>query len=38
MSVWDAVTWATVLLLGPGVLILCIAVMRDVRRLLRRGP
>ena len=37
MKVWDVVTWAAVFVLGPGVLILCIAVMRDVRRLLRRG-
>ena len=35
MSVWDALTWVTVLVLGPGVLIIGLAVARDVRRLLR---
>lgn len=34
MSVWDALTWLTVAVLGPGVLIVCVAVARDLRRLL----
>ncbi|MGH7316823.1 MAG: hypothetical protein ACREJS_11240 [Candidatus Rokuibacteriota bacterium] len=34
MTVWDALTWVTVAILGPGVLILCVAVARDLRRLL----
>jgi hypothetical protein len=37
VSVWDALTWVTVLVLGPGVLIIGLAVARDVRRLLRRA-
>lgn len=37
MSVWDALTWVTVLVLGPGVLLIGLAVVRDVRRLLRRA-
>jgi hypothetical protein len=36
VSVWDALTWVTVLVLGPGVLLIGLAVVRDVRRLLRR--
>ena len=36
MSVWDVLTWVTVLVLGPGVLLIALAVARDVRRLLRR--
>ena len=36
MSVWDLLTWVTVLVLGPGVLLIALAVARDVRRLLRR--
>jgi len=38
VSVWDALTWVTVLVLGPGVLLIGLAVVRDVRRLLRRAP
>ena len=34
MTVWDALTWLTVAILGPGVLIVCVAVARDLRRLL----
>jgi len=34
MIVWDALTWLTVAVLGPGVLIVCVAVARDLRRLL----
>jgi hypothetical protein len=34
MTVWDALTWVTVVVLGPGVLVLFAAVARDVRRLL----
>ncbi|MEX2221035.1 MAG: hypothetical protein WEG40_04480 [Candidatus Rokuibacteriota bacterium] len=34
MTVWDALTWATIVLLGPGVLVICVAVARDLRRLL----
>jgi len=37
VSVWDALTWVTVLVLGPGVLLIGLAVVRDVRRLLRRA-
>jgi hypothetical protein len=36
VSVWDALTWVTVLVLGPGVLLIGLAVVRDVRRPLRR--
>jgi hypothetical protein len=35
MSVWDATTWATVAVLGPGAIIVFLAFVRDVRRLLR---
>lgn len=38
MTVWDALTWLTVAVLGPGVLAICVAVARDVRRLLGDGP
>lgn len=34
MTVWDALTWVTVAVLGPGVLVICAAVARDLRRLL----
>ena len=34
MTVWDALTWLTVAVLGPGVLVVCVAVARDLRRLL----
>jgi hypothetical protein len=34
VTVWDALTWATVVVLGPGVLVVLVAVARDVRRLL----
>jgi hypothetical protein len=37
MTVWDALTWVTIAVLGPGVLAICLAVARDVRRLLGRG-
>ncbi|MGH7365030.1 MAG: hypothetical protein ACREKQ_00025 [Candidatus Rokuibacteriota bacterium] len=36
MTVWDALTWVTVAVLGPGVLVICFGVARDLRRLL--GP
>ena len=38
MTVWDALTWATVMMLGPGVIVICIAVARDLRRLLGDAP
>ena len=34
MTIWDAVTWLAVAVLGPGVLVICVAVARDLRRLL----
>ena len=34
MTVWDVLTWLTLVILGPGVLVVCAAVARDVRRLL----
>ncbi|MGH7396213.1 MAG: hypothetical protein ACRELW_01620 [Candidatus Rokuibacteriota bacterium] len=37
MTVWDALTWATIAVLGPGVLVICVAVARDLRRLLGAG-
>jgi hypothetical protein len=37
VSIWDALTWVSVLVLGPGVLLIGLAVVRDVRRLLRRA-
>ncbi|HUP37211.1 MAG TPA: hypothetical protein VNC82_17395 [Candidatus Limnocylindria bacterium] len=37
MTVWDAMTWASIAGLGPGVLVICVAVARDLRRLLG-GP
>ncbi|MGH7313360.1 MAG: hypothetical protein ACREJV_09310 [Candidatus Rokuibacteriota bacterium] len=36
MTVWDALTWVTIAILGPGVLVICAAVARDLRRLLGR--
>jgi hypothetical protein len=43
MTVWDVLTWVTVAILGPGVLVIGVAVGRDLRRLLdvaatRRPP
>ena len=35
MSAWDAMTWATLLVLGPGAVIVFAAVIRDGWRLLR---
>ena len=37
MTVWDVLTWLTVAVLGPGVAVICVAVARDVRRLLGGG-
>lgn len=34
MTIWDALTWASVAVLGPGVLIIGVAVARDLRRVL----
>lgn len=34
MSVWDVATWAAVLILGPGGVIVFVAFLRDLRRLL----
>jgi hypothetical protein len=33
-TVWDVLTWAALAVLGPGVVVLCLAVARDVHRLL----
>jgi hypothetical protein len=38
MTAWDTLTWLTILTLGPGVLIVCALVARDLRRLLGRPP
>jgi hypothetical protein len=38
MTVWDALTWVAVAVLGPGVLVVCVAVARDLWRLLRGAP
>jgi hypothetical protein len=35
MSVWDAATWATVAILGPGAVVVFLAFLKDARRLLR---
>jgi hypothetical protein len=34
VTVWDVATWVAIAILGPGVLVICVAVARDVRRLL----
>ena len=34
MTIWDVLTWVTIAVLGPGVLVVCVAVARDARRLL----
>jgi hypothetical protein len=34
MSGWDAVTWAAVLVLGPGAVVVFVAFLRDARRIL----
>jgi hypothetical protein len=34
MTVWDALTWVAIAVLGPGVLVICVAVARDLGRLL----
>lgn len=34
MTAWDAMTWATVLVLGPGAVIVFVAFLKDVRRML----
>ena len=34
MTVWDVATWVTVLVLGPGAVIVFVAFLRDLRRLL----
>jgi hypothetical protein len=36
MTIWDVLTWASIGVLGPGVLVICVAVARDLRRLLGR--
>jgi hypothetical protein len=37
MTVWDVLTWVTIVVLGPGVVIVCVAVAHDVWRLLGGG-
>ena len=34
MTAWDLATWAAVLLLGPGSVVVFVAFLRDLRRLL----
>jgi hypothetical protein len=34
VTIWDVATWLAVAVLGPGVLVICVAVARDLRRLL----
>jgi len=34
MTGWDALTWVSIAVLGPGVLVICVQVARDLRRLL----
>jgi hypothetical protein len=34
VTAWDLVTWAAVLLLGPGSVVVFVAFLRDIRRLL----
>ena len=38
MSVWDVATWAAVVILGPGAVIVFVAFLRDLRRLLAAPP
>lgn len=38
MSGWDALTWASIVVLGPGAVIVFAAFLRDARRILGRGP
>jgi hypothetical protein len=33
MSGWDLFTWGVVLILGPGAVLVFVAVLRDLRRL-----
>lgn len=35
MSAWDLATWATVVVLGPGAVVVFAAFLRDARRMLR---
>lgn len=37
MTPWDVLTWASVLVLGPGAVFVFVAFLRDARRLLRRA-
>ena len=37
MTAWDVATWVTVLVLGPGAVIVFVAFLRDLRRLLGAG-
>lgn len=34
MRIWDLLTWGTVVILGPVVLLVCALAARDLRRLL----
>jgi hypothetical protein len=37
MSAWDALTWAAIVVLGPGAVIVFAAFLRDARRILGQG-
>ncbi|MGH7277628.1 MAG: hypothetical protein ACREJG_02985 [Candidatus Rokuibacteriota bacterium] len=37
MSVWDVATWAALVILGPGSIVIFIAFLRDLRRLFPRA-
>lgn len=37
MTGWDVLTWTAILVLGPGAVVVFIAVLRDTRRLLCNG-
>jgi hypothetical protein len=34
MTGWDVLTWAAILVLGPGAVVVFVAFLRDARRLL----
>jgi hypothetical protein len=34
VTIWDVASWLSVVVLGPGVLVIGVAVARDLRRLL----
>ena len=37
MTAWDVATWVAVLVLGPGAVVVFVAVLCDLRRLLGGG-